>query len=126
MTKLHQFLFGENDYTPSSTVQSISEDISNSTYDTGESYDTEYDEYGYSQDYSGYDSGYTDNSYGNWRISGQWLWRMAALVMGIQKIPAVIMYLRQMAAVQTVEAATVIPRYRIPEPATVVIPVERA
>ena len=51
---------------------------------------------------------------------------MAALVMGIQKIPAVIMYLRQMAAVQTVEAATVIPRYRIPEPATVVIPVERA
>ena len=64
VTKLHQFLFGENDYTPSSTVQSISEDISNSTYDTGESYDTEYDEYGYSQDYSGYDSGYTDNSYG--------------------------------------------------------------
>ena len=51
---------------------------------------------------------------------------MAALVMGIQKIPAVIMYLRQMAAVQTVEAATVIPRYRIPGPATVVIPVERA
>ena len=51
---------------------------------------------------------------------------MAALVMGIQKIPAVIMYLRQMAAVQIVEAATVIPRYRIPEPATVVIPVERA
>ena len=64
VTKLHQFLFGENDYTPSSTVQSISEDISNSTYYTGESYDTEYDEYGYSQDYSGYDSGYTDNSYG--------------------------------------------------------------
>ena len=64
VTKLHQFLFGENDYTPSSTVQSISEDIANSTYDTGVSYDTEYNEYGYSQDYSGYDSGYTDNSYG--------------------------------------------------------------
>ena len=44
--------------------QSISEDIANSTYDTGVSYDTEYNEYGYSQDYSGYDSGYTDNSYG--------------------------------------------------------------
>ena len=96
VTKLHQFLFGENDYTPSSTVQSISEDISNSTYDTGESYDTEYDEYGYSQDYSGYDSGYTDNSMELADIRTVAM-EMAALVMGIQKIPAVIMYLRQMA-----------------------------
>ena len=51
---------------------------------------------------------------------------MAALAMDIQRIPAVIMDLRQMAAVQTVEAATVIPRYRIPVPATVVISVEGA
>lgn len=55
--KLHQFLFGEEDFTPSSTVQSISTEISNSAYSTGESYDTEY-----SSGYSGYDTGYYDSS----------------------------------------------------------------
>lgn len=60
----------------------------------------------------------TDNSYGTggYPDSG---YGDAALVMGIQKIPA-IMYLRQMAAVQAVKQRQVIPRYRIPEPATVV------
>lgn len=65
--KLHQFLFGQNDYTPSSVVESISADISGSTYNVGESYDTEYNSYNTSQDYYyGYDNGYTEeNSWGS-------------------------------------------------------------
>ena len=65
--KLHQFLFGQNDYTPSSVVESISADISGSTYNVGESYDTEYNSYDTSQDYYyGYDNGYIEeNSWGS-------------------------------------------------------------
>ena len=123
MTKLHQFLFGENDYTPSSTVQvsvrilptprmiwenltiqnMMSMDIRRIIPDMTAAIRI------------------TVTELADIRTAAT---EMAALAMDIQKIPAVIMDLRQMAAVQTVEAATVIPRYRIPVPATVVISVE--
>ncbi len=64
--KLHQFLFGDEDYTPSSTVKSISRTISNESYNTGQSYDTE-SEY---SDYPIQDYGYTD--YGSSDYSGSY------------------------------------------------------
>lgn len=64
VTKLHQFLYGEEDYVPSTTVQSISADITGSSYTMGDSYDSsqEWDS-SYYTDSGYYDNSYTDNGY---------------------------------------------------------------
>lgn len=75
--KLHQFLFGDDGYTPSSKVSTISGNISYKAtdtqtesvesddvyyYDDSNSYDSGYDDNSYDDDYNNYDDSYDDNS----------------------------------------------------------------
>lgn len=61
--QLHEFLFGETDYTPSSTVNSISETIL-ATVDYSSSYGDSYDDYNYNDSYSdSYSASYYEDSY---------------------------------------------------------------
>lgn len=73
VSQLHEFLFGDTDYTPSDTVSTISSTIL-ATVDYSGSYDysySDYDDGSYSYDDSYYDDSYYDDSYsGDYDESG--------------------------------------------------------